>query len=117
MSKEKPAGVNRPPSLQPQISGRLLAAVADDVVADLRAVWQTIIAGLLNRRDMDEHVLAAGVRLNEAITFLAVEPLHCPARHLPLPRNNDCSNRTAIGVPRQHKPPGPNPPALPPTTI
>jgi hypothetical protein len=33
---------------------------------------------------MDEHVLAAGVGLNEAITFLVVEPLHNTCRHVAL---------------------------------
>ena len=34
-----------------------------------------------DRADMDEHVLAAVSRLNEAVSLLAVEPLHGPLHH------------------------------------
>ena len=37
--------------------------------------------GPLYRRDMDENVLAATLRLNEPITFGRVEPLHDTGRH------------------------------------
>ena len=60
---------------------RFLAAVRDDVEADLGSLSQAVIAGLLNRRNMDKHVLAAAVRLNEAVTLLPVEPLHGNSRH------------------------------------
>jgi hypothetical protein len=70
-----------PLSRHPQIFRRFLAAVRDDIECDLGAFGQRREAGPFDRRYRDENVLAAGVRLNEAITLLAVEPLHCPTRH------------------------------------
>jgi len=81
---------------------------ADHVVVDLVAFSQAVQAGLLNSRDMDEHVLAAGVRRDEAVTLRRVEKFHCPARHVALPRNNDCSSRAAIGPSGKQNPPGVN---------
>jgi len=83
-SKQKAAGrrpADSPPSLQQQISRRFLAAVADDVIGEFGAIRQAVHAGFLNCRDMDEHILAASVRLNESITLLPVKPFHCPTRH------------------------------------
>jgi len=37
--------------------------------------------GAFDRTDMQENILAAVVRLNEAETFLAVKPLHGSCRH------------------------------------
>src|SRR5271154_7459982 len=68
-------------SIRAKVSGRLLAAVGDDVIGDLGVIRQAVETGLLDRRDMDEHVLAAAVRLNEAVTLLPIEPLYRPARH------------------------------------
>ena len=47
--------------------------------------------GLLNRRDVDEHILAASVRLNEAVTLLAVEPLHYTTCHVVSPVWNEAA--------------------------
>src|SRR6266436_5967355 len=49
----------------PQIFRRFLAAVRDDIERHLGAIRQAVQAGLLDGRDMDEHVLAAGVRRDE----------------------------------------------------
>src|SRR6185295_4557902 len=38
-------------------------------------------AGALDGADMDEHVLAAVIRLDEAEALGAVEPLHCSRSH------------------------------------
>jgi hypothetical protein len=51
-------------SLQPQIPGRLLASIGDDLAADLRAFSERAEPGLLDGRYVDEHVLAAAIRLN-----------------------------------------------------
>src|SRR5258706_12783036 len=66
-------------SLHPQIFRRFLAAVRDDIERHLGAIRQAVQAGLLDRRDMDEHVLAAPFRLNENATLRRVEPLHSTA--------------------------------------
>ena len=71
--------------LHPQIFRRFLAAVRDDIERHLGAIRQAVQAGLLDGRNMDENVLAAAIRRDEAITLLAVKPFHCPARHVALP--------------------------------
>ena len=71
--------------LHPQIFRRFLAAVRADIERHLDAIRQAVQAGLLDGRNMDENVLAAAIRRDEAITLLAVKPFHCPTRHVALP--------------------------------
>jgi hypothetical protein len=97
-----PALGDRSPDLQ--IFGRFLATAHDDVEAHLRAFCQARIAGLFHRRDMDKHVFAAAVRLNETITLRRIEPLHCPGRHF-APPLNEPSLSTASGSFAIKKPP------------
>jgi hypothetical protein len=47
-----------------------LPRFATNIEAHLGALGEAIVTGLLHRRAVDEHVLAAGVRLNEAIALL-----------------------------------------------
>ena len=48
---------------------------------------ETAEAGAFNRRDMNKDVLAAALRLDEAVTLLRIEPFHGTCRHLkPLDR-------------------------------
>ena len=69
--------------LHPQILRRFLALVRDDVIGDLVALPQ-LDAGFLDCRDMDEHVLAAAIRLNKAVALRRVEPLYRTTRHVAL---------------------------------
>jgi len=39
-------------------------------------------SGAFDRADVDEDVLAAAIRLDEAEAFLAIEPLHGSLRHM-----------------------------------
>src|SRR5919112_5390164 len=75
--------VTRAGSNRLQVAGRLLAraAVRLHLIGDLLAFRQTPQAGTLQRGGMDEHVLAAMVRLNEAIALRFIVPLHSPSRH------------------------------------
>jgi len=68
-----------------QIFGRFLATVRDDVEAHLGAFLQAGVASLFHRRDVDKHVPAAAVRLNEAIALCRIEPLNCSGRHFASP--------------------------------
>jgi hypothetical protein len=61
-------------------SDRFLAGVADHVVGNFGALGEAVHAGLLDRRDMDEYVLATAVRRDEALAFFAGEPFHCSTR-------------------------------------
>src|SRR4028119_2209870 len=66
-----------------QVAGRLLAgaAVGLDVIGDLLTFRQTSQAGALQGGGVDEHILAAVVRLNEAVALRFIVPLHCASRH------------------------------------
>ncbi|CAD5250439.1 hypothetical protein BOS5A_10377 [Bosea sp. EC-HK365B] len=74
-------------SLGAQVVGRHLARtlVLDELVRDLLAVTQIAQAGALDGADVDEHVLAAIIRLDEAETLGAVEPFHCTVGHSHIP--------------------------------
>jgi hypothetical protein len=69
------------------------------------AIRQTVQAGLLDGRNMDENVLAAAIRRDEAITLLAVNHFTVPLATSLSPRNNDCSSRAAIAALGQQNPP------------
>lgn len=75
-------GAEAPPSRNSsselQVPRRGLAALGEKVVADLLALHQRRHAGALHGRNVDEHVLAAIARLNEAKAFLRIEELHGP---------------------------------------
>ena len=64
-----------------EIARRLLAAFGDDFVADLLAFDERAHSGALDRADVNEHIVAAVVRLNESKALLAVKPLHSTCRH------------------------------------
>src|SRR5216684_2992512 len=76
-SRRTPAGS----ADQRQIAGRFLAAIAHDLVLDLLTFVEPRQTGALDRRDMDEHVLAAGIRLDEAVALLRIEPLDRTRSH------------------------------------
>src|ERR1043166_7475735 len=66
-----------------EIVGRRLAraAVRHDLVGDLLAFTQRTEAGALNGRDVHEHIVAAVIRLDEAIALGCVKPLHGSHAH------------------------------------
>jgi hypothetical protein len=68
-------------SLHLEVLRRGLPLVCNLFVLDLLALVEGRQTGPLYRRNMDENVLAAALRLNEPITFGRVEPLHDTSRH------------------------------------
>src|SRR5665213_1536900 len=64
-----------------QIRGGELAALGHDVVADLLAFTEAGHAGLLDGRDVDEHVIAAVNRSDEAEALLRIEEFYDTCRH------------------------------------
>src|SRR5690606_11794156 len=62
---------------------RAFAAVTAgfDVEGDLRAILERAQTRALDRRDVDEHVLAAALGLDEAETLRCVEPFHGAIGH------------------------------------
>ena len=75
--------------------GSLLAL--GDVELDLLPFLQAAVATTSDRAEMHEHVLAAAVDRDEAIAFVAVEPLHSALRHLDL-LGCGCGTRYGQGV-------------------
>jgi hypothetical protein len=67
-----------------QIVRRGLAApsVSNNIKRDLLSLVEPRHSGSFDRADVDEDVLAAVIRLDEAEAFLAIEPLHGSLRHL-----------------------------------
>ena len=57
------------------------APVGLQFVDDLLALAECADIGSLKRRSVDEHVLAAASRLNEAATALVIVPFHCALIH------------------------------------
>ena len=56
-------------------------AVLDELEADLLAVVEATHTSALNSRDVDENVLAAVVRLNEAEALCGIKPFYCASGH------------------------------------
>jgi hypothetical protein len=64
------------------LSGHLAGpAVASDLEAELLAFLQIAHASALDRGDVDKHILAAVVRLNEAETLGGIEPFYDAGGH------------------------------------
>jgi len=84
-----------------EIVRRLLAAVAHQFIVDRLTLVEGAQAGPLDRGDMDEHVSAAVLRLNEPITLGRVEPFHCASSHLGL---RVCTNLIAAARPSCDRP-------------
>jgi hypothetical protein len=77
------AGSARPATVA---TGRAKAlSVRDFLVFDDLSLVETAEAGSFDCRDVDKHIFAATLWLNEPIPFLRVEPLHGTFRHI-------CSN-------------------------
>src|SRR3954471_20439121 len=66
-----------------QIVGRRFArtAIGHDFVADLLAFTQRTKTGTFDSADVHEHVIAAVIRLDEAIALGCVKPLHGSHAH------------------------------------
>src|SRR5262249_13144608 len=65
-----------------QVLGRLATVLLRlDLVGDLLTFLQRLHASTLHRADMDEDVLAAGLRLDKAEAFGGVEPFDGACRH------------------------------------
>jgi hypothetical protein len=79
----KAAWFERGWSVDAQPVSRRLAgsSVCDDIEFELLPLVEGAQAGTLDRTDVNEHILAAVVRLNEAKAFLVVEPLYRARTH------------------------------------
>src|SRR6516165_11599710 len=91
VESEKPtASPQRSPKLTDrsfdlEIHRRCFAAVFFDLILNLLPLVERAQSSTLDRRDVDEHVPAAPLRLNESIALGRIEPLYRAARHCPSP--------------------------------
>ena len=75
-----------------EVDGGLFAAVLLDLVGDFLAFVEAVEACALDGADMDEYVLAAAVRLNEAITLVPLNHFTVPvAMFSPRQSARDCA--------------------------
>jgi hypothetical protein len=64
-----------------EVVRRLLTAIADNLIFDCLTLVERTKAGTLDSRDMDEHVSAAVLGLNESIALRRVEPFDSASSH------------------------------------
>ena len=64
-----------------EIFSRFLAAIGDNFILNVLAFVERAQPGPLDRGDVHEHILAAALRLDKAVTFGRVEPLHSACSH------------------------------------
>ena len=69
-------------ALNLEILCRCFALARDFLVLDNLPFIETGEAGSLDSRDMDEHIFAAALRLNETVTLGRVEPFDRALSHL-----------------------------------
>ena len=62
--------------------GEAVSALGDQFVADLLGLVEGRQTSALDGADMDEHVLRAVIRLDEAKTLLRIEPFDFACRHM-----------------------------------
>ena len=58
-----------PQSLDLEVFRGVLTAIVHDFILNNLALIEGAQAGTFDRRDMDEHILASALRLNESIAF------------------------------------------------
>src|SRR5690242_11103741 len=64
-----------------KVFGRFLAAIAHNFILDDLTLIKRAQACPLDGRNVNEHILAAALRLNESVAFGWVEPLHGSSSH------------------------------------
>src|SRR5262249_13816417 len=78
------------------IIGRLLTAITDNLIIDRLTLIERSKAGTFDSGDMDEHVSAAVLGLNESITLRRVEPFDGAGSHHGLLIHGRYRGRTTI---------------------
>src|SRR5262245_60131158 len=65
-----------------EVAGARLAALGDQFIADLLGLIEGRQTSALDGADMDEHILRAVIRLDEAEALLRIEPFDFACRHV-----------------------------------
>src|ERR1700730_158073 len=75
-----------------KVFGRFLAVLraAHDFERDFLTLVQRVETRAFDGADMDEHILAAVIRLNEAVAFLRIKPLYGALAHGSCPSVSAC---------------------------
>src|SRR6516162_7825820 len=68
-----------------ELLGRFLATVRHNLIFDYLSLIESAQARAFDSRDMNEHVLASGLRLDEPVSLGWIEPLHSALGHLSSP--------------------------------
>src|SRR5579863_1136396 len=79
------AGAQPVSALNLEVLCRRLALVGDFLVFDDLAFVKAAEPSPLDRRNMDENIFAASLRLNESVALLRIEPLHRTFSHRSAP--------------------------------
>jgi hypothetical protein len=74
--------------------------VSNDFEVNLLTFVETAQASLLDSADMNEHVLATIIRLDEAVALCRVEPFHSSRSHGKIPYKDKHSHRRIKDTPR-----------------
>jgi len=69
-------------ALNLKILRRCFALIRDFLVLDRLTLIQAAEAGSLDRRDMNEYILAAALRRDKPISLLRIEPLYGALSHV-----------------------------------
>ena len=91
-------------ALDVEILGRFLAAVGNDLVRDNLSFVERGQSGALHGGDVDEHVLAAALGLDESIALGRIEPLHSALSHRSLQKVDRAPYSSHAGVPTGDSP-------------
>jgi len=75
-------------STNPQVPRRGFTPIRDQLEFDRLSLIETSETSAVHCRDVNEHVLAAALRLDEAVTLGRIEPFHGTCGHLSLLRSS-----------------------------
>src|SRR6516162_2207480 len=81
-----------------ELLGRFLATVRHNLVFDYLSLIESAQARAFDSRDMNEHVLASGLRLDEPVSLGRNEPLHSTLSHLSPPHVDGAAYSQRSGV-------------------
>src|SRR6266478_1589753 len=79
-----------------EVFGRFLSTIAHDFVLNDLAFIEGAQSCTFDSGNVDEHVLAAALRLNETISLGRIEPFHGPCSHRRLLALCSCGDRACI---------------------
>src|SRR5262245_22493899 len=89
--------ISKPAAVQKRTLSQPLSPCSRTTIERL-AFIEGAQAGTFHCRDVDEHILASALQLNESVALRRIEPLHVPSRHR---RLRSSSGRSLLCEPRR----------------